>query len=73
MKNQSAASLTGFCHSLYLLQEISHIEEVCYEVSVLTVDNVLPLVAYVRELCEKEIKLSCTFGVLSTSSINLKY
>jgi hypothetical protein len=56
-----------------LLQEISHIEEVCYEVSVLTVDNVLPLVAYVRELCEKEIKLSCTFGVLSTSSINLKY
>jgi hypothetical protein len=28
-----------------LLQEVSHIEEVCYEVSVLTVDNVLPLVA----------------------------
>lgn len=45
MKNQSAASSTGFCHSLYLLQEVSHIEEVCYEVSVLTVDNVLPLVA----------------------------
>jgi len=45
MKNPSAASLTGFCDSLYLLQEVSHIEEVCYEVSVLTVDNVLPLVA----------------------------
>jgi hypothetical protein len=44
-KNPSAASLTGFCGSLYLLQEVSHIEEVCYEVSVLTVDNVLPLVA----------------------------